>query len=163
MYVTEILQRCADLEGRIAHVYRHLAQQAHTDANAAKLWRELALEQETHADVLNRELRSFQDSDDSGSFLPEYTIRLEQLDRTLRSIEQRAANIQTLDEAFATAVALEQSELEDIYDDVLLQSQPAFKLISERIEAALNLHPIVQPSGTPPASAPSVRKRTRPS
>ncbi|MBI4515921.1 MAG: hypothetical protein HY699_08920 [Deltaproteobacteria bacterium] len=141
MYVTEILERCASLESRTATVYRHLAERAHADPQTARLWRELALEQETHADVLRRELRSFEDDDDSGAFLPEYSERLEHLERTLHVLETRAASAQTLDDALATAVALEQSELEDIYDDVLLQSQPAFKLISERIEAALNAAP----------------------
>jgi rubrerythrin len=153
VYVTEILQRCAALESRIARVYRHLASQAHDDTGAARLWRELALEQETHADVLQRELRSFQEADDSGEFLIEYDQRLDQLEHTLRTIESRAQNIQTLDDAFATAVAIEQSELEDIYDDVVLKSQPAFKLISERIEAALNAP--ARPSNTPPGRKPS--------
>ena len=158
MYVTEILQRCAALEGRIAKVYRQLAEQAHADANAARLWRELALEQETHADILQRELRTFQEADDSGSFLPEYAARLEQLERTLHGIEERTATIHTLDDAFATAVALEQTELEDIYDDVVLQSQPAFKLISERIEAALNASPSVS---RPARLAPPTRSRRK--
>ena len=138
MYLIEILQRCATLESRIARVYRSLADQAHGDAMTARLWRELALEQETHADVLQRELRSFQDADDSGAFLPEYQTRIERLDRILQDIESRAKTVQTRDDAFATSVAIEQSELEDIYDDVVLQSQPAFRLITERIEASLN-------------------------
>jgi hypothetical protein len=160
VYVIEILERCATLESRIARVYRHLAEQVHSDPGAARLWRALALEQETHADVLQRELRSFEEEDDSGAFLPEYQSRLARLDDVLQGIEARARGVQTVDDALATAVALEQSELEDIYDDVVLQSQPAFKLVSERIEAALNSNPTgvrssLQP--TPPKRRPSRR------
>ncbi|HUI27710.1 MAG TPA: hypothetical protein VL403_16625 [Candidatus Kryptonia bacterium] len=157
MYVTDILSRCTTLEGRIARVYRQLAEQASADPSAARLWRELALEQETHADVLRRELRSFQDADEVGEFLPEYETRLEQLDRVLKDIELRAHAAQTLDDVFATVLALEQSGLEDIYDDVTLQSQPAFKLIAERIEAALN-----SGLGSSEARSPKTRILTRP-
>ncbi len=145
MYVAEILERCAQLETRVARIYRRLAEQMHEDIRAARLWRELALEQETYADVLRRELRSFEEADDSGAFLPEYAERFDRLEHTLRGIEASADTLQTPDEAFAAAVALEQTELEDIYDDAVLQSQPAFKLISERIEAALNSFPVSPP------------------
>src|SRR5690348_6974287 len=72
MYVAEILERCRDLASRTAQVYRRLAQRFHGDPERVSLWRELALEEETHADILRRELESFQEQDQSGSFLPEY-------------------------------------------------------------------------------------------
>ena len=50
---------------------------------------------------------------------------------------QYAFLAQTLDDALTVAVALEQADLEDLYDDLILQGEPAFKLISERLEAAL--------------------------
>ena len=159
MYLTEILQQCAALQRRIAAVYRHLAERAQGDTGTARLWRELALEEETHADILKRELQSFDEADDSGSFLPEYSERLTQLEQVLRELEGRAAQARSLDDALATAVAIEQSGLEDIYDDVVLQSQPAFKLISERIEAALNANiPPVAKAGPSPRPA-LARKR----
>jgi hypothetical protein len=157
--LTEILQQCADLQKRIAIVYRRLATQADAGHGAARLWHELALEEETHADILTRELQSFDEADDSGAFLPEYADRLARLERTLRDIEDRAARARSLDDALATAVAIEQSELEDIYDDVVLQSQPAFKLISERIEAALNA--TTPETSTPPAKSPSENETGR--
>ena len=48
---------------------------------------------------------------------------------------------QTLDDALSIAVALEQADLEDLYDDLVLQGEPAFRLISERLEAALAAKP----------------------
>jgi hypothetical protein len=147
MYVAEILERCCNLAGRTAHVYRRLAQRFHGDPQRVGLWRELALEEETHADILRRELESFQEQDQTGSFLPEYAERLLQLDTRLQDLETRAATAQTLDDALAVAVALEQRSLEDLYDDLVLQGEPAFKLISERIEAALG----AKPQNTPAA------------
>ena len=41
------------------------------------------------------------------------------------------------DDALAVAVALEHTDLEDLYDDLVLQGEPAFRLVSERLEAAL--------------------------
>jgi hypothetical protein len=146
MYVTEILERCSLLAARTARVYRGLAERFHGDPDRVSLWRELALEEETHADVLRREFASFQEQDEAGAFLPDYVERLRQLDLKLRQLEHSAAEARTLDEALAVAVALEQTDLEDLYDDLVLQGAPAFKLISERIEAALAAKPEAAPA-----------------
>ena len=61
MYVAEILEKCSELAARTARVYRRLAERFHGDEERVELWRELALEEETHADVLRRELQSFQE------------------------------------------------------------------------------------------------------
>ncbi|MFN8628012.1 MAG: hypothetical protein U0587_18835 [Candidatus Binatia bacterium] len=141
MYVSEILEQCSEMAARTARVYRRLAERSQGGDERVRLWRELALEEETHAEILRRELRSFQEQDQAGSFLPEYAGRLSQLDVQLRQLEQRADNTRTLDEALAVAVALEQADLEDLYDDLVLQGEPAFRLMSERVEAALAAHP----------------------
>ena len=146
MYVAEILERCSELAARTARVYRGLAERFHGDGERVHLWRELALEEETHADVLRRELQSFQEQDQSGSFLPEYADRLAHLDGELRELESQAHTAQSLDDALAVAVALEQADLEDLYDDLVLQGEQAFKLISERVEAALAAKPELSPA-----------------
>ena len=141
MYVVEILEQCSVLAARTAQVYRRLAERFEGDPERVLLWRELALEEETHADILRRELESFQEQDLTGSFLPEYVDRLEQLDTDLKRLDARASTAHTLDDALAVAVALEQADLEELYDDLVLQGEPAFKLISERLEAALAAKP----------------------
>jgi rubrerythrin len=146
VYVVEILEQCSDLAARSARVYRALAQRFHGDADRVQLWRELALEEETHADILRRELSSFQEQEQTGSFLPEFAERLQQLDHELRELEGRAGTAYTLDDALAVAVALEQRDLEDLYDDLVLQGEPAFRLISERIEATLAVTPAKAPA-----------------
>ena len=146
MYVIEMIERCSDIASRTARVYRRLAERFHGDRDRVGLWRELALEEETHADVLRRELDSFRERDDSGTFLAEYAERLTHLDAELQQLESRAAAADTLDDALAVAVALEQTDLEDLYDDLVIQGEPAFKLISERLEAALGSHPQGSPA-----------------
>jgi len=141
VYVTDILERCSVLAARTARVYRSLAGQFHGDPERVSLWSELALEEETHADILRRELQSFREQDYSGSYLPEYAERLRRLDTELKHLESQAQTAHSLDDALAVAVALEQTDLEDLYDDLVLQGEPAFKLISERLEAALNVKP----------------------
>jgi hypothetical protein len=154
LYVAEILERCSDLADRTARVYRGLAERFHGDRDRVSLWRELALEEETHADIMRRELESFMAADQSGEFLPEYGERLEQLDRELKRLESCAETARTMDHALAVAVALEQAGLEDLYDDLVLQGEPAFKLVSERVEAALAAKP--EPV---PAAGQASRKR----
>ena len=141
MYVAEILEKCSEVAARTARVYRRLADQMHGEKEQVGLWRELALEEETHSDILRRELQSFQEQDQAGAFLPEYAERLRQLDAALAQLEQRAVRARTLDDALTVAVALEQADIEELYDDLVLQGEPAFKLISERIEAALAAKP----------------------
>jgi len=141
VYVIEIIERCGDLATRTARVYRGLAGQFEGDPERVRLWRELALEEEAHADILRREFESFQEQEQSGAFLPEFGVRLQRLDSELRQLEQRATSAHALDDALAIAVALEQTDLEDLYDDLVLLGEPAFKLISERIEAALDAKP----------------------
>jgi hypothetical protein len=141
MYVSELLERCSELAARTAQVYRRLADRLRGQAESVQLWRELAFREETHADILRRQLKSFQERDFAGPFLPNYAERLCQIDSDLRQLEKRAEAAYTLDEALALAVALEQAGLEDLYDDLVLQGEPTFKLISERLEAALAAKP----------------------
>jgi hypothetical protein len=157
MYVIEILERCSAVAERSARVYRSLADRFQHDHDRVDLWRELALEEETHAEVLRREFRSFQDAEQSGTFLPEYSQRLAILENELRTMESQAAVAGSLDDALAVSVALEQTTLEDIYDDLVLQGEPAFRLISERIEAVLS----ERPAG-PPSAGLARRGRVRP-
>ncbi len=155
MYVVEILERCADQAARTARVYRGLADRFHGDHDRVHLWRELALEEEIHTDILRRELKSFQEQEQSGAFLPDFADRLQRLDTEVRQLEARASTAYSLDEALSIAVALEQADLEDLYDDLVLQGEPAFRLLSERLEAAL----ATKPQDTPSAGLP---KRQRP-
>jgi len=147
MYVVEILERCADQAARTARVYRGLAERFHGDDDRVHLWRELALEEEIHSDILRRELKVFQEQDQSGAFLPDFADRLQRLDTEIRELEARACGARSLDDALSIAVALEQADLEDLYDDLVLQGEPAFRLISERLEAAL----AEKPQDTPAA------------
>ena len=146
MYVVEILERCADQAARTAIVYRGLAERFHGDDDRVHLWRELALEEEIHTDILRRELKAFQEQDQSGAFLPDFADRLQRLDTEVRQLEARAFKAQSLDDALSIAAALEQADLEDLYDDLVLQGEPAFRLISERLEAALAARPQQTPA-----------------
>jgi rubrerythrin len=149
MYLVEILTRCSKIEERAARVYRGLAERFCSSAEAARLWRELALEEETHADILRRETRAFEEQDDTGAFLPEYASRIEHVDRMLVDLERKVPDLQSLDAAVTLALAVEQAELEDLYDDLVTQGHPAFKLICERLESALSRAPASRIPGLP--------------
>jgi hypothetical protein len=149
MYLTEVLERCSDAEARMARLYRLLAKRFAQSTERARIWNELALEDETHADILRRERANLEDEDDSGTYMPEYAERLDRADRALADLERIAENLSSLDDATAFALALEQSTLEDLYDDLVLQGPPAFRLICERIEAALSAAPAPEVPGLP--------------
>ena len=149
MYLTDILSRCSDIEARVAHLYRNLATRFEHSSQSAQLWRELALEEETHADILRRELQSFEEEDETGAFLPEYAPRLDHVAKVVEELEVRLKGLQSIDDATQLALAVEQTELEDLYDDLVTQGHPAFKLISERLEAALSARPANDIPGVP--------------
>ncbi len=156
MYLIEILQRCSAIATRTAAVYRQLAERFDRDDDRVRLWRELALAEETHADVLEREMKTFQESDQSGNFLPDFAERLDLLDSELQVLETQASSASTPDDVLAISVALEQTTLEDLYDDLVLQCEPSFRLIMERVESALSQRP-----GAPPAAG-MARRAGRP-
>ena len=148
MYLTELLARCSDIEARVGRVYRTLSESFVDGGEMARLWRELAFEEEIHAEILRRELENFEQLDEEGSYLPEYAPRLEHVQQVLDDIEERTLNLRTLDEALVVAMALEQAELEDLYDDLVLQGYPAFKLICERLESVSSASTTAARSGT---------------
>lgn len=137
MYVVEVIERCAQLASRIARLYRQLAERFSDYPERAQVWRELALMEETQAAVLREEWQSFQERQESGDFLPDLGQRLDQATRALADIEKQVATVRTLDEAGEAAIALEQLWLEELYDDLVIQGEPAFRLLVERLEAAL--------------------------
>jgi hypothetical protein len=152
MYLVEILTRCSKIEERVARVYRALAERFRSSADESRVWRELALEEETHADVLRREIRAFEEQDESGAFLPEYASRIEHVEHMLADLERQVPGLQSLDAAVTLALAVEQAELEDLYDDLVTHGHPAFKLICERIESALSRAPASRIPGLPARS-----------
>jgi hypothetical protein len=149
MYLTEVLERCSNAEARMARLYRLLAKRFTHSTEKARLWNELALEDETHADILRRERANLEDQEDGDTYMPEYAERLECADRALAELEEHAERLSSLDDATAVALALEQSTLEDLYDDLVLQGPPTFRLICERIEAALAAAPAAEVPGLP--------------
>lgn len=147
MYVVDILKKSTDLAARAAAVYRGLAVRFTGDSERVQLWRELALEEETHAEVLRREQRNFEAAGEAGNFLPDFAPRLAKSERDLVQLERVATGVQQLDKVLAVAVAVEQRNLEELYDDLVLQGEPAFRILAERVEAALSAEP------GPPANA----------
>jgi len=155
MYLTELLVRCSDVEARVGRLYRALSERFASGGEMARLWRELAFEEEIHAGILRRELESFEQVEDAGAYLPEYAPRLEHVLQVLDDLEERTLTLETLDDALVVAMALEQAELEDLYDDLVVQGYPAFKLISERLESVSSAPP------APPRSKGSPRPARR--
>jgi len=147
VYVVDILKKSAELAARAAAVYRGLATRFQDDPDRVQLWRELALEEETHAEVLRREQRNFETAGESGNFLPDFVARLEKSERDLIRLEEAAVGANQLDKVLAVAVAVEQRDLEELYDDLVLQGEPAFRILAERVEAALSVE------AGPPANA----------
>ena len=154
MYLTEVLERSSEFEARMGKLYRGLARRFGT-ADDSRLWNELALECEAHADVLRREQGELDGDDQSGPFLPEYADRLETARQRLDDLEKQAADLTTIDDATTLALALEQGTLEDLYDDLVVQAPAEFKLISERIDAVL----AAEPASTGAAGMPRRRRR----
>jgi hypothetical protein len=65
----------------------------------------------------------------------------EQAAATVAAIEEKLRAAESVDSATEAAVALEQMRLEELYDDLFIQGEPAFRVMAERMEGALAEHP----------------------
>jgi chromosome segregation ATPase len=144
MYVSELLERCRVLAERSARLYRQLASRFAHDFDRRELCHELAFLEETHANVLREEAEAFRQRDEAGDFLPELGQRVEALEKQLAELEARAADLQSPEDAFATLLALQQTNLEELYDELVLQGDPTFRVVVERLEGVIAEYPRAQ-------------------
>lgn len=137
MYVMDALERCANLAERASRLYRELAARLAHNGDRRQLCHELAFLQDTYVNVLREELAAFRERDEAGPFLPELGERVAAAEERMALLETQSTRIRTLDEATATLVALEETNLEELYDDLVMQGDPDARLVVERLEAAL--------------------------
>lgn len=150
MYVIDALERCATLAERASRLYRQLAARFVHDGDRRELCHELAFLQDTYANVLREELAAFRERDEAGDFLPELSERVTAAEQRLAALEQRSTNLDTLDEATLTLVAVEETNLEELYDDLIVKGDPSARLVVERLEAALADSPRTRRARRPP-------------
>jgi hypothetical protein len=109
MKLSEVIRDCANVERLIREVYERFAEKF-PDGPIGELWRELAVEESIHETRLRNIASLPLTNRDDPSFTPE---RLEALRQTV--LGHLSSEPTTLDGAFATAMALENLELENIY------------------------------------------------
>lgn len=140
MFMTEILGRCSTLEQRVAGIYEQFARSLPKDELSLKnFWLGLSAEERQHARALATEKAALEFEADPGCFMPEYPAKLVALAAMLKQIEEKTSQGVSKDEAFQLAFDLEQSELNMIYQNLVLIGRAAFKLIARDVDQSLNL------------------------
>ncbi len=139
MFLTEVLHRCSGLEQRVAGIYTQFAKTLESDRELASFWLGMAGEEKHHAKILAAERAALQVDSDTGYFMPEFPIKLAEMDALLEKYEAQAANGVTADEAFRIALDLEQSELNTIYRDLVIMGRTAVKLMARHMDESLSL------------------------
>ena len=137
MFMTEVLQRCSQMEQRVADIYGQCATSLKSDRELASFWRGMELEEKHHAKVLAAEKAALAVDSNPGYFMKEFSEKLFKMDRFLRKIEQKAQRGVTKDEAFALALDIEQSELSSMYQDLVIMGRSAVKLMERDIDESL--------------------------
>lgn len=139
MFMTEVLKRCSMLEERCADIYRQFAGSLNDDKEVESFFLGLAEEEKHHAKILAAEKAALDVDSDTGYFMPEFPAKLTEMDTLLKTVEEKARTGVTKEEAFAFALALEQSELNTIYRDLVLMGRAAVKLMARHMDESLSL------------------------
>lgn len=139
MFMTEVLERCSQLEQRVADIYSQFAASLNDDKELESFWLGMAEEEKHHAKILAAEKAALEVNSDTGYFMPEFPAKLAELEALLRTITEQARAGVTKEEAFALALQLEQSELNTIYRDLVLMGRAAVKLMARHIDESLSL------------------------
>jgi hypothetical protein len=139
MFMTEILGRCSILEQRVANIYRQFAASLNDDKEMESFWLGMAEEEKHHGRILTAEKAALEVDSDTGYFMPEFLAKLTEMDALLKRVEEKAQRGVTLEEAFALALELEQSELNIIYRDLVLMGRAAVKLMARHMDQSLAL------------------------
>lgn len=139
MFMTEILQRCSQMEQRVADIYGQLATSLKEDRELASFWRGMEAEEQHHAKVLAAERAALAVDSDPGLFIPEFPEKLAEMDRFLQDKEQQVQHGLTKDEAFSLALEIEQSELNTVYRDLIIMGRAAVKLMERNIDQSLSI------------------------
>jgi hypothetical protein len=139
MFMTQVLERCSQLEWRIADIYSQFAATFNDDKELSGFWLGMAEEEKHHSKILQAEKAALEVDSDTGYFMPEFPAKLEEMDRFLKGIEERARMGVERDEAFALALEMEQSEMNTIYRDLVLMGREAVKLLARHMDESLSL------------------------
>lgn len=139
MFMTEVLRRCSDLEQRVADIYSQFAGSLNDDRELESYWLGMAEEEKHHGKILTAERAALEVDSDTGYFMPEFPAKLAEMDTLLKQVEEKARIGVTKDEAFTLALALEQSELNTIYRDLVLMGRTAVKLMARHMDQSLSL------------------------
>lgn len=139
MFMTEVLQRCSELEQRVANIYSQFAHSLREDQELESFWLGMAEEEKHHGKILAAEKAALEVNSDTGYFMPEFSAKLAEMDALLTRIEEKARARVSKDEAFTLAIELEQSELNTIYRDLVLMGRAAVKLMARHMDQSLSL------------------------
>jgi len=123
MEITTLLERCIALERGAGNVYRTLAARA-PDSDLARLWSDMARDEDEHARKLTTwRTLALAEAPERRTCADGFGQGVNEVANLIAGAREAAAHATTADDAFAVALALESSELDDIYAK-LLQASP---------------------------------------
>ena len=124
------------LEEEVAHCYFVFHERFLFNSPLAKFWIDAALDEMQHASILRfcREHELFGKVDNA----PEAAKRIDELLDTLRVTANKAK--MSIDEAFAAALIVESSELDEAYEKLTRPLVQAHLMLYEAIQSNLRLH-----------------------
>lgn len=139
MFMTQVLERCSQLERRVADIYSQFAATFNDDKELSSFWLGMAEEEKHHSKILQAERAALEVDSDTGYFMPEFPAKIEKLESFLKGIEEKARMGMERDKAFALALDIEQSEINTIYRDLVLMGWRAIKLLATHVDESLSL------------------------
>lgn len=142
MNIGDLLRRCTRLEIGAAEIYDDFARRFRADELFSRFWAELAEDERRHGKKLStwRRLLSLEHKT-KGWEVAGFEDSVRELESLVEELRAKARTVETADDAFAIALALEESELDPIYTK-LLQSSPLarFPDLADTEQAELGAH-----------------------
>jgi hypothetical protein len=123
----------------VADIYSQFARSLNDDKELESFWLGMAEEEKHHSKILAAEKAALEVDSDTGYFMPEFPVKLTEMDALLKKVEEKAQLGVTKEEAFALALELEKSELNTIYRDLVLMGRAAVKLMARHMDQSLSL------------------------
>ena len=119
MEITTLLQRCIALERGAGDIYRTLGTRA-PDSELERLWSDMARDEDEHARKLTTwRTLALAEAPERRTCADGFEQGVDELANLIARTRETASSATTADDAFAIALALESSELDDIYTKLL--------------------------------------------
>jgi rubrerythrin len=138
--VCELIDRCIQLELRAKNAYLQLAKRFADDSKAMRFFTAMAAQEQSHSDLLEICREASKRAEWVMHREEEWAHAITQLERETSRLSREIETVQTLDEAMRIVIALEGSEINSIFSNIMDSLDSGFVRKLEPFATAIRCH-----------------------